>query len=260
MDVAIHGTRMREFAFTLSYDRGVDPVMDTFIEHESLVAKAVSISVVPGGLWRVDRLSGEPAALDALADAYLDPALCNECAAPHDDCDADRTYEILETGSRGQTAYTYHDAVTYCHSIPFLASTQLGPGLLFDSKRRGHRHEWRVLMRDDRSVGDLYDAIETGLPDGVSISLRGLRTPERWGEQTATVADLPPEQRRAIETAVSMGYYRTPRAVKLAEIADRLDVPESTLRYRLRRAEAWLTTTFVEGVDGVDRDADVVPT
>jgi predicted DNA binding protein len=57
-----------------------------------------------------------------------------------------------------------------------------------------------------------------------------------------------------------MGYYRTPRAVKLAEIADRLDVPESTLRYRLRRAEAWLTTTFVEGVDGVDRDADVVPT
>jgi predicted DNA binding protein len=242
-DVPVH---MREFAFTLSYDRGVDPVMDVFMTHESLVAKAVSISVWPGGLWRVDRLSGDREALDAVADAYLDATVCNECAAPHDACDAARTYEVIAEGSRGQTVYSYHEQVTYCHSIPFLAANQLGPGLLFDSERRGDHHEWRVLMRDDSGVGELYDAIDEGLPAGVSISLRGLTTPERWGERTNTVADLPPEQRRAIETAVAMGYYRTPRGAKLADIAARLDVPESTLRYRLRRAEAWLTANFVD--------------
>jgi predicted DNA binding protein len=237
---------MREFAFTLSYERGVDPVMDVFIDHESLVSKAVSISVWPGGLWRVDRLSGDREALDAVGDAYLDATVCNECAAPHGDCDAVRTYEVIDEGSGGETVYSYHEEVSYCHSIPFLAASRLGPGLLFDSQRRGDRHEWRVLMRDDRGVGDLYDAIDAGLPAGVSMSLRGLTTPERWGERTATVADLPPEQRRAIETAVGMGYYRTPRDATLAAIAARLDVPESTLRYRLRRAEAWLTATFVD--------------
>jgi predicted DNA binding protein len=243
---------MREFAFTLSYDRGADPVMDVFLDHESLVSTAVDVSVWPGGLWRVDRLSGTPEALDAVAAAYLDPTTCNECAVPHDDCDAARTYEVIETGTRGQTVYSYHEEVSYCHSVPFLAANHLGPGLLFDSRRRGERHEWRLLVPTDEAVGDLYDAIDAGLPADVSMSLDGLATPDRWGERTATVADLPPEQRDAIETAVGMGYYRTPRGATLEDIAARLDTPESTLRYRLRRAEAWLTTRFVDPADHVE--------
>jgi predicted DNA binding protein len=237
---------MREFVLRLSYDPGVDPVMDVFIDHPSLLSAAVDVSVSPAGLWRVDRLSGSPEALDALGDAYLDPASCNECAVPHDDCDAVRSYEVIVDDPRGQTVYTFHEDVSYCHSVPFHAARALRPGLLFDSTRRGRHHEWRMLTRDAGGLGDLYDAIESDLPEGVSLSLRGLRTPERWGEHTTTVADLPPEQRDAIETAVSMGYYRTPRAVTLEEIAARLDVPESTLRYRLRRAEAWVTASLVD--------------
>ena len=53
---------------------------------------------------------------------------------------------------------------------------------------------------------------------------------------------LPYEQREALETAVAAGYYETPRDVHLSDLAAEADIPESTLRYRLRRAEAWLAT------------------
>lgn len=51
----------------------------------------------------------------------------------------------------------------------------------------------------------------------------------------------------AVATAVKMNYYETPRESTLADLSAALDVPQSTLRYRLRRAEAWLTNTVVTG-------------
>lgn len=49
------------------------------------------------------------------------------------------------------------------------------------------------------------------------------------------------DQRRAVETAVGLGYYETPRAASLGDIADVLDVPKSTLRYRFWNTEQWTT-------------------
>ena len=120
-----------------------------------------------------------------------------------------------------------------------------GSDLLFDAQRRGRRYEWRLLVPDDRQVGDLFDAVHAGLPAGIAVGLDGVGTPNRWGENLTTIADVPHEQRDALEAAVSMGYYETPRAVTVAELADVLDVPTSTCRYRLRRAEALVTTRFV---------------
>lgn len=238
---------MREFVVALDYDRGIDPVMDVFIEHPQLVSNAVDVSVGPVGFTRVDRLSGSTEAVDALPDVYLDPTVCNECVAPHGDCDADRAYEVLDHGQASRTVYTYHEGVSFCNSVPYHAATHLPSGLLFDSQRRGSRHEWRILMRDGRAVGDLYDALVADLPGGVTVSLQRLTNPQRWGEHTGTVADLSPEQRTAIEAAVGMGYYETPREATLADLSAALDVPQSTLRYRLRRAEAWLTNTVIAG-------------
>lgn len=235
---------MREFVVTLAYDRGVDPVMDVFLDHPELVVSAVDISVGNGGLTRVDRLSGPPAAVAALREVFLDPAVCNECAAPHGDCDAERSYEVLDADD-GLTVYSYHEAVSFCDSVPYHASRHLLPGVLFDSRRRGRHHEWRLLLRGDDGVGDLYDALTADLPAGVTVSFRRLGQPERWGEHTGTVADLSPEQRRTIETAVAMGYYGTPREATLSDLAAALDAPQSTVRYRLRRAEAWLTDTAI---------------
>jgi predicted DNA binding protein len=44
---------------------------------------------------------------------------------------------------------------------------------------------------------------------------------------------------------VEHGYYETPRNVDVGELADHLDVPRSTLTYRLRRAEAALAERHV---------------
>jgi hypothetical protein len=254
---------MREFVVTLAYDRGVDPVVDVFIDHPALVATATDISLTPGGLTRVDRLSGPPAALDHLREVYLDPTVCNECAAPDGRCDADRSYEVLATTDGGLTVYSYHEGVSFCNSVPYHAATQLAPGLLFDSQRRGHQHEWRLLLRADDGVGALYEALTSELPMGVTASFRRLAAPERWGDRTGTVADLPPAQRRTIETAVEMGYYETPREATLSDLATALETPQSTVRYRLRRAEAWLTDTTIAqpptadgpaAADGADAD------
>lgn len=238
---------MREFAVTLDYDSGVDPVMDLFIEHPQLVSKAVDISVGAGGLTRVDRISGSPEAIDSVVEAYLDPGICNECAAPHGDCDADRSYEVIESEPGSRTVYTYHERISYCNSVPFHATMELPGGLLFDSQRRGRTHEWRILMRGDHAVGSLYEKLLEDLPDGVTLGFQRLTNPERWGKYTETVADLSPEQRRAIEAAVEMDYYATPREATLADLSAALEVPQSTLRYRLRRAEAWLTNTVITG-------------
>nr|WP_256487745.1 MULTISPECIES: helix-turn-helix domain-containing protein [unclassified Haladaptatus] len=58
--------------------------------------------------------------------------------------------------------------------------------------------------------------------------------------------DLPYEQRKALETAVEMGYYDDSESVHFAELSDQLGVPRSTFRYRLQRAEAWLATELVD--------------
>jgi predicted DNA binding protein len=238
---------MRELVVTLEYDRGVDPVMDAFLDHPGMVAKAVDVSLLPGGLARVDRISGSAAAVDAVADAYLDPAVCNECSAPHDGCDAERSYEVLDEGSDARTVYTYHESVSFCNSVPYLASEHLPPGLLFDSQRRDDTHEWRVLMRRDGEVGGFYDALVADLPAGVTVSFERLTEAQRWGEHTGTVADLSPEQRAAIEAAVRLDYYDTPRGSTLSDLSSALGVPQSTARYRLRRAEDWATSTLVDG-------------
>jgi predicted DNA binding protein len=236
---------MRELVVTLDYDGGVNPVVDVFIDHPELVSQSVDVSVSESGLTRVDRVSGPERGIEDLASVYLDPAVCTECTVPTGDCDATRRYEVVDDAGDGWTVYTYHESVSFCHSVPYHAATHLPPGVLFESRRRGSTHEWRVLMRSDDTVGDLYDALVADLPAGVTVSFRRLGTPERWGSRTGTVADLSPEQRAALETAVAMDYYDTPRGATLADVSTALGVPQSTLRYRLRRAEAWVTDALV---------------
>lgn len=236
---------MREFEFVVEYERGVDPLADAFIAHPSALATALTISVSTDGLWRVDHVAGPEEALAEIERVFTDPDHCNECGG-RPDCDVTRRHEVVADREGAVTVYSHHTDVEYCHSVPYFAAATLGDGLLFDARRRGGRYEWTVLAPDGAPVGDLYDAMRDGLPEGVTVTLRGVGAPSRWGAAVTTVADLPTEQRTALETAVALGYYRTPRAASLADVAEDLEVPQSTLRYRLRRAEAWLTTNFVD--------------
>ena len=243
---------MREYVFTLEYDPGVDPIADVFIDHPEAVARSIACSVVGVDMWRLDHFSGPEPAIDALDELVLDANRCNEC--PEGACDSYREHELLDTDPTSATIYTYRQGIDGCPALPYPASEHLGPGLFFQTRRRGNEYTWRMLTRDGTRAGELYDAMRENFPETVRISLSQLSDPTHWSDETTTETDLPYEQRAALEAAVEAGYYRTPRDTTLAELAEDTGVARSTLQYRLQRAEAWLANEFTDGCLCVDTD------
>lgn len=235
---------MREYVFLLKYDRGVHPVRDAFIDHPRVVATALDISSALDGGWRIERLTGPEHALDAIESAYFNEQ-CNDCTYPTPACDATFEYQILEHEPTVRTIYRYVTDISYCHAISYLALKTLGNGLIFDAVQRGPYYEWRLLVPTEENIDAFHETLREDLPDGVSLQVRRVSTPERWlhARRSQDGMDLPYEQREALETAIQMGYYDYPREATLGDIAAELNIPLTTLRYRLRRAEAWATKT-----------------
>lgn len=88
---------------------------------------------------------------------------------------------------------------------------------------------------------DLADEIESTLGE---FELRSVTQIEQPGEAldsgrlTEVLATkLPDEQLALLETAHNMGYFEVPRTVSAKEVAEELDIAQSTLSERLRTAE-----------------------
>ncbi|NHN41964.1 transcriptional regulator [Halorubellus sp. JP-L1] len=241
---------MREYVFTLEYERGVDPIADVFIDHPEAIARSVACNVVGEDMWRIDRFSGPEPAIDALEALVLDANRCNEC--PEGACDSYREHQLLEHDPTTATVYTYRQGIDACPALPYHATDHLGPGLFFETRRRGDEYVWRILTRNGDGAGELFDAMRENFPDSIGISLSQLSDPTHWGDDPSTDAELPYEQRAALEAAVDAGYYETPRESTLADVAEETGVPRSTLQYRLQRAETWLATEFTQGCLGVE--------
>lgn len=244
---------MREYALQLEYETGVHPVMDVFIRHPEMVARSLDVSASLDGGWRIVRITGPERALDALEAVYLDPAVCNDCTFPHPACDGEFEYQVLESEPTARTVYKYAADVSYCHSVTFLALSHFGSGLVFDSEQRGSLYRYRILVPSGAGMRGFRDVLDEGLPDGVSVTLERVGDPDRWGRPDATITELPFEQRQALERARRMGYYETPRGATLEDIADSLGIPLTTLRYRLRRAEAWAMERVIDTRSPQDR-------
>lgn len=232
---------MREYVLRLEYDTGVHPVMDVFIEYPDMVAESLDISASVDGGWRIVRVNGPEQALTALDEVYLNPDICNDCTFPHPACDGDFEYDVIESGPTTRTVYKYASDVSYCHSITFLALSHFGRGLIFDSVQRGPNYRYRILVPNDARMRGFRGVLTEELPDSVSFDVERVGEPDQWRQTEASLTELPFEQRQALEAAINMGYYETPRDATLNDIATTLDLPLTTLRYRLRRAEAWLT-------------------
>ena len=235
---------MREFAFDIVYDQGTDPVMDVFIEHPTLVAEALHGCVSTDRFWRIERLTGPTAALDRVERLHLDETVWTASVA-ESDCSARRYHDVLERSDDERVIYTYVEDVEEGESVETLAGRYLPHGSLYCTTRRENRHHWRIFMRSDEKVGLLYDALGANLRRGLSFRMGHLCDAEGWGHDSLGSVALPPNQRRAMRAALDHGYYRTPREVTLDELATTLDVPRSTLSYRLRRAEERLVTGYL---------------
>ncbi|MFB6205257.1 MAG: helix-turn-helix domain-containing protein [Haloglomus sp.] len=95
-----------------------------------------------------------------------------------------------------------------------------------------------VLGEPDR-LETAVDALEAG--EGVRVDVDGVSSrpaPARAGRLGG--GDLTERQREALAAAWRTGYYKVPRDGSVADVADALDVAESTASTHLRKAEARL--------------------
>ena len=237
---------MREFVFTLSYERGVDTLVDAFIDHPDVTALSTTCVATAEHMWRVDNLFGPENALDRMEALFVDESRCNECHAVS--CDTERSHEVLDRAPTCRVLYTHRREIHGCHSIPYLAVQHVGSGVLFETERTGSTYEWTVLMPDDTGVGRLYDAINAELRGGVTLNLEHVASQHGWRAGTLTASELSHAQRTAVKAAVAHGYYETPRECTITELSERLDVARSTLQYRLQRAESQLFDSLVDNM------------
>ena len=235
---------MREFTFDIVYDPGADPVMDVFIEHPTLVAEALHGCATKDRFWRIERLIGPTAALDAVERLRLDET-AQTGSVTETDCSATQYHDVLDRSDDERVIYSHVENVTDGESVETLAGRYLPHGSLYCTTRRENCHSWRIFVRSDEKVGLLYDALGAHLRAGLSFRMGHLRDAEGWGHDPLGSVSLPPDQRSAMRAALDHGYYRTPREITLDDLAAELDVPRSTLSYRLRRAEERLVSGYL---------------
>ncbi|QGN07738.1 transcriptional regulator [Halorhabdus sp. CBA1104] len=236
---------MRELVFALEYDPGCNAVADTLAEFPDAHIRSLSLHATDERLWRVDHASGSPDALDAIEDTFKSTDYYADCLAT-DDCGASQTMDVLDRSAETLVLYSYWERTPVCVSVPHLALDHLGDGLLFDTRHEGRHYTWRLIHSGTGDVAAFFDALEAAVGDCAEMEM--LRTgataePGRGVDDEST--GLSGEQEAALRAAVEHGYYETPRELDVSELADHLDVPRSTLTYRLRRAEDSLAKAYV---------------
>lgn len=238
---------MRELAFALAYEPGCNAVADALAEHPDARIRSLSLHATDERLWRVDHASGSPDALDAIAEAFRSSDYYADCLADGD-CGATQTTDVLDRDEETLVLYSYWERSPVCVSVPHLALDHLGDGLLFDTRNEGRHYTWRIIHSGTGDVAAFFDALEAAVRDCAEMEmLRTGATAEPGADHQAGATPLSAEQEAALQAAVEHGYYENPREVDVSELADHLDVPRSTLTYRLRRAEEQLAKQYVAG-------------
>ena len=233
---------MRELVFTLTYEPGQNRLADTIAAYPEAEIRSLSLHATADSLWRVDHATGSSEALAAIEDAFLTSDYYADCLAT-ENCDANQTTQVLEHTDETLVLYSYWERTTVCASVPHIALDHLGDGTLFETRHDQREYTWRLIHSDSSDVRAFFDALDTTLGNGVELDVKRLTDAS---SPTPGVDDgLSSEQEAALQAAVEHGYYETPRAVDVSELSERLDVPRSTLNYRLRQAEAHLATQHV---------------
>ncbi|GAB3328181.1 transcriptional regulator [Haloplanus rallus] len=235
---------MREIEFSVAYEPGTDALMDVFHEYPALSCRSSACYSSPSTMWRIDHVHGPEAGIEAFADVFLDEGRCNECL-DQPGCDSRREYHVLDGTPTSRTIYTYREEVHRCHSLPYFVLDHVGEGVVFESCRTDGGYRWKILYPGEQAVGELFDTIESNLRDGLSLELSHLRQSGKWDADVRTAFQLSHEQWEALTHAVEAGYYTRPREATVAELAEDLGLPRSTVQYRLRSAEDVVVSEFV---------------
>lgn len=238
---------MRELVFALEYEPGCNKVADALADHPDARVRSLSLHATVERLWRVDHATGTPEALDAIEDAFLTGDYYADCLAA-EDCGATQTTRVLDRMDDTLILYSDWERTPTCASVPHIARDHLGDGVLFETRHEGRHYTWRLIHSGEGDVAAFFDALEVAVGECAQMEmLRTADTTTAAGGSDGTPSGLPPAQEAALQAAVEHGYYESPREVNVGELAEHLDVPRSTLTYRLRRAEEHLAKQHVAG-------------
>ncbi|ERJ06510.1 MULTISPECIES: helix-turn-helix domain-containing protein [Haloarculaceae] len=238
---------MRELVFALEYEPGCNRVADALADHPDARVRSLSLHATADQLWRVDHATGTPDALDAIEDAFRNSDYYADCLAT-EDCGATQTTRVLDRTDDTLILYSDWERTPACASVPHIARDHLGDGVLFETRHEGRHYTWRLIHSDEGDVAAFFDSL--GVAVGECAQMEMLRTADTTtsaGGRDGTPSGLPPAQEAALQAAVEHGYYESPREVDVGKLAEHLDMPRSTLTYRLRRAEEHLAKQHVAG-------------
>jgi predicted DNA binding protein len=236
---------MHEFVFSIEREHGVDEYTDVFSNHSSLQSQSIAVSTRPDRMVRLESLTGDTGALDTVTETALDPAVDRESITDRA-IDATRYHDLLTDTSTRRIVYSYLTDIRYCDAVAVITSQYVSDGSLVEAVRRGSTVRYRLLLHSDEKVGLIYDTITARLGEGTRFTFEHLDRVTQWQNELATPRELRSEQRQVLLHAVERGYFETPRAVSIGELATELDIPESTASYRLRRATAQLAQQYAE--------------
>jgi predicted DNA binding protein len=238
---------MRELIFALEYEPGCNRVADALADHSDARVRSLSLHATAERLWRVDHATGTPEALDAIEDAFLTGDYYADCLAT-EDCGATQTTRVLDRTDDTLVLYSDWERTPTCASVPHIARDHLGDGVLFETRHEGRHYTWRLIHSGEGDVAAFFDALKVAVGECAQMEmLRTADTTTAAGGRDGTPSGLPPAQEAALQAAVEHGYYESPREVDVGELSEHLDVPRSTLTYRLRRAEEHLAKQHVAG-------------
>jgi len=246
---------MRDLVFALEYQPGCNRVADTLADHPDARIRSLSLHATTERLWRVDHATGTPAALEALESALLTADYYADCLATRD-CGATQETQVLDHTDDTLVLYSYWERTAACTSVPHIALDHLGDGVMFETRHEGRHYTWRLVHSGNGDVAAFFDELEDAVGDCARMEmLRAADASAVTGEADDGTAGLAPEREAALRAAVEHGYYETPRDVDVGELAAHLDVPRSTLTYRLRRAEEHLAKRHVSREQSADRSS-----
>ena len=234
---------MREFVFALEYAPETNAVADILAANPETKIRSLSCHVTSNHLWRVDHITGRQDALDKLTETVANTEYYTDCLARRD-CEADWETQVLDRNEDALVLYSYWTRTPACTSIPHLALDHFGDGLIFETRWAGRQYEWHIIASDSTSFGDFQNAIQFEIDETTGVTFLRIGNTTTAASKTAE-STLTPEQDAAIRAAIEHGYYQTPREIETYELAEKLDIPGSTLAYRLRRAEAQLAETYI---------------
>jgi predicted DNA binding protein len=236
---------MRELVFALEYEPGCNRVADTLADHPDARIRSLSLHATDERLWRVDHATGSRDALEDIEDAFLDSDYYADCLAT-EDCGATQTTRVLDRTGDTLVLYSDWQRTPACASVPHIARDHLGDGVLFETRHQGRHYTWRLIHSGDGGVAAFFDELGTAVGECARMEMLRSADTAATANGGGETADGPsPEQEAALRAAVEHGYYESPREVDVGELAEHLDVPRSTLAYRLRRAEERLAKQHV---------------